>query len=167
MNGETKTIEQETIERAKAEFLRVKEMMIQALAATPDDRINWLPAPTARTPIQQVAHAAAAVKNVHEILNSRPFQITNTAEADKSFREWEKQFTTRESVLQMFEENCAEYSAWLDALTPEALNATVELPFGSGFAPVSAALSFAPNHTTWHTAQIHYMQTIYGDLDWH
>jgi len=70
-------------------------------------------------------------------------------------------------VLQMFEENSAEYSAWLDSLTPEALDISVELPFDFGFAPVSAALGFVPAHTSWHAAQIQYMQTIYGDLEWH
>ena len=158
---------QAIIERARADFLRAKELLCRAFSTTPDERINWSPSATARTPLQQVAHTAWALGSIHEILNGRTFQANSTAEADTSFREWERQFTTREAVLQLLERNSAQYVGWLDALTPEALTATVELPFGSGFAPLTAALAFAPNHTQWHAAQINYMQTIYGDLDWH
>ena len=50
--------QQEIIEHAKTDFLQAKERLCQALAATPDDRLNWAPSATARTPIQQTAHAA-------------------------------------------------------------------------------------------------------------
>lgn len=43
---------EDTISQAKAEFVRAKDQVIRALATTPDDRIHWSPAPTARTPIQ-------------------------------------------------------------------------------------------------------------------
>jgi hypothetical protein len=31
----------------------------------------------------------------------------------------------------------------------------------------SVMLPFMASHINWHTAQIHYTQTIYGDQDWH
>lgn len=101
------------------------------------------------------------------MLNGRPFEASSTAEADTFFREHDRQFTSREQVLGLLEENCAAYERWLDALAPEALAGTVELPFGSGRACLAEALSFAPGHTNWHTAQINYIQTIYGDHIWH
>lgn len=158
--------QQETIERAKTDFARAKNQLLTALSSTPDDRINWSPSATARTPLQQVAHAAWAIASIHEMLNGRTFQASSTAEADKSFRAWEEQFTARESVLELLEANSAAYEQFLEALTPEALNATIELPLGSGRACLAEALTFAPNHTKWHTAQIEYIQTIYGDRIW-
>ncbi|PQV64130.1 DinB superfamily protein [Abditibacterium utsteinense] len=163
----TTNLHQEIIARAKSDFLQAKALLSQALASTPDERLNWAPSPTARTPIQLAAHAAGAIKSIHEMLDGRTFEANTTAEADQSFREWESQFTTREPVLTLLEENSAAYLQWLQNLTPEALDASIELPFGSGQAPLTTALTFAPSHTNSHTAQIDYIQTIYGDRVWH
>jgi hypothetical protein len=158
---------EDLISQAKADFLRAKEAISRALATVPDDRINWSPSPTARTPVQIVAHAAETVKNLNALLDGRPFPIKDTAEADKMFRESERQYGTREQVVDLLDQHSAEYVAWLDALTPDRLNTLVELPFGLGSAPVAVGLTFAPGHTRGHAAQIEYIQTIYGDHDWH
>src|SRR5262245_5704237 len=110
---------QDTIHEAKAHFLRVKERVTHLLATTPDNRIHWSPSPTARTPVQQVAHVAAAIRNIHAMLDGRPFGVKNVVDADKGFRGWERQFNTREQVLDLLEQHSAAYVAWLDALTPE------------------------------------------------
>ena len=159
--------EQETIERAKTDFLRAKQLLCDALETTPDDRVNWSPSATSRTPIQLVAHAASALEHIREMLNGHTFAIPTTAEADKFFRESEQQFRTREQVLLLLEENSTAYLQFLDTLTPEALGTSVEMPFGLGKAPMSAALSAAIDHTKWHASQIDYIQTIYGDRVWH
>lgn len=158
---------QEVIEHARTNFLQSKGLLFHALSTTPDDRLNWSPSPTARTPIQQAAHAAESLKGILEVLNGRTLPFQNTTEADKSFRERERQFTAREPVLGLLEENSAEYVQWLEALTPQDLNSTVELSFGLGTKCLTEALSFAPSHLGWHAAQINYIQTTYGDRDWH
>lgn len=158
---------QDTIEHAKKGFVQATGLLSRALQTTLDERINWSPAPTARTPIQQVAHAAHAIQNLQSILSGRLFEITDMAEADEFFRPQEAQFQTRESVVELLEQNSAKYLQWLEALTPEALEACVELPFGLGTAPLKTALSFAADHTKFHAAQIDYIQTIYGDRIWH
>lgn len=158
---------QATIDQAKANFTRAHEAMRHALETVPDDRINWAPSPTSRTALHQVAHAAAAVKSIHEMLEGRPFPVPTPDEADKGFREWERQFTTREQVLEILDKHAADYLVWLDALTPDRLDTLVTLPFSLGQAPIGAVLSAEVDHMNWHTAQIQYMQTIYGDHDWH
>ena len=157
----------ETIDQAKTKFLYAKGRIEQSLRTTPDDRVNWSPSPTARTPAQQVAHAAYAVKSLNETLSGRPFAIKTTEEADRFFREWERQFTSREHVSALLEENCAAYLAWLEGLTPECLQSPVELPFSLGTIPAAMGLGFPADHLLWHAAQIDYIQTIYGDLDWY
>lgn len=157
----------QAIERAKADFARAKQQLLTAFASTPDDRLSWSPSPTARTPLQVAAHAASALKSIHEMLDGRPFGANTTANADQSFREHDEQFSSREQVLHLLEENSAAYERWLAALSPEALEGTIELPFGSGRACLAEALTFAPGHTNYHTAQINYIQTVYGDHVWH
>jgi hypothetical protein len=156
---------EDTVSQAKAEFNRAKERMARALATTPDDRINWSPAPGARTPVQQVAHGAMAVTGIHGMLIGKPFPYADTAEMDRDLRAREKEITTREQALGLLERNCADYLAWLDTLTPEQVAAIVQLPFGPF--PMAAAMTFPADHLRNHAAQIDYIQTIYGDYVWH
>jgi len=157
---------EDSISQAKAELVRAKERMAHALATTPDDRIQWSPSPTARTPLQEVAHAAMAISGIQDMLTGKPFPYAGLAELDTALRVAEKEFTTRAQVLSLLEQNTAEYLAWLDALTPEQLAATVQPPFGPSV-PIAVGITFAAYHLSSHVAQMDYIQTIYGDHDWH
>jgi hypothetical protein len=155
------------IEGAKSDFVNAKGRLVHALATTPDERLNWSPSPTARTAIQQVAHAAIAIKNLNDTLDGRTFKADSVEAADAGFRSEERRFTTREEVLELLETYSAAYVAWLDRLTPDRLESMVTLPFDLGQAPLKECLAFPPMHTMVHAGQIQYMQTIYGDHDWH
>lgn len=157
----------ETIERAKAAYVHSKAQLCSAFANIPDERLNWSPSSTARTPIQIVAHAAEAVKFINEQLDGIPFQHKSTAEADAAFREWEGQFNSREQVIGLLEEISTRYLAWLDNLTPKRLESEVDLPFNLGTMSIASWLTAAPDHTRFHAAQLEYIQTIYSDRDWH
>jgi hypothetical protein len=157
---------QDLIEKTKTDFLQAKDRFCRVLAATPDDRINWSPSTTARTPVQLAAHVANSVKALHMTMNGQPFAVNSTAEADKSFRDWERQFNTRDAVLSLIDKNSAAYVAWLETLTPECLDTMVEMPFGMAPMPVKAVITFQPLHMDSHTPQLEYIQTIYGDHDW-
>ena len=129
--------------------------------------MNWSPAPTARTPVQIVAHSAMAVKYIHQQMDGIPFHHKTTAEADAAFREWEQHFDSREQVIGFLDEVSENYLASLDGLTPERLETMAELPFGLSAMPVEAWLKAAPDHIRSHIPQLEYLQTIYGDRDWH
>ena len=88
------TTMQDTLGQTKAEFLRAKERLARTLATTPDERINWSPSPTARTPIQQAAHCAQSISGIQGMLSGKPFPYTNMAEFDAALRAGEKEFTT-------------------------------------------------------------------------
>jgi hypothetical protein len=153
------------ITEAKAEFVRAKERMIRVLTTTPDDKINWSPGPCARTPLQQVAHGAMSIPGIQGMLVGKPFPYADIVEADAAWRAAEKEFTTREQVLGLLEQGSTEYLAWLDTLTSEQLASTLQLPFGAF--PMAAAITFPADHLRNHAAQMDYIQTLYGDRDWH
>ena len=157
----------ETVQRAKAEFGHAKSRLVRALETTPDDRLNWSPSSTSRTPLQLAAHCALSVHHMLGNMDGRTYAVPETAEADRSHRRDETQFTTREQVLDLLEDNSAKYFAWLDGLTPEKLHGPMTLPFNFGTIPVSAGIPFMALHMMTHVAQIEYIQTIYGDHDWH
>jgi hypothetical protein len=155
------------IERAKNEFLQAKGGLLHALSTTPDDRLTWSPSPTSRSPLHQVVHAAHSIGNIHGFLDGRPFNVPTPDEADRGFRESEQAFTRREEAVSLLESNAKAFVEWLDNLDPERLGSMVETPFGMGPVPIELGITFPAMHTRWHHAQIDYIQTIYGDLNWH
>lgn len=155
------------IESARNEFLQAKSGLLRALSNTPDERLNWSPSPTARSPLHQVAHAAQSIANIHGFLDGRTFDVPTPEEADRGFREWEGAFTRRDEVVNLLETNAAAFVAWLDGLDPERCGSLVTTPFGMGSVPIEIAISFPALHTRWHHAQLDYIQTVYGDVDWH
>lgn len=154
-----------TVTEAKAEFVRAKERIVRALATTPDDKINWSPGSCARTPLQQVAHSAMSIGGIQSMLVGKPFPYASPAEADTAWRAAEKEFTTRAQVLGLLEQSSADYLTWLDSLTAEQISSTLQTPFGAF--PMAAAITFPADHLRNHAAQIDYIQTVYGDQDWH
>ena len=158
---------EDAVSQAKSEFIRAKDRLTNLFAQTPDDKINWSPSASSRTPVQLVAHCAEAIRNINRFLDGHPFEIKDPAKADDHFRELESRYNTREQALGFLNQVSSEYVAWLDVLTPDKLATIIELPFGFGTAPVSDGLAFPWRHTQAHIAQIEYIQTIFGDHDWH
>jgi len=159
--------EKELIANTKAGFERTKARLDRLFAATPDDRVAWAPSSTARSAAQVVAHAAWAVGNIHRMLMGTRFAEETTEEAERSFREQERDIKTREAAQSLFDSHAAAFLAWLDTMTPADLRKNCPLPFGMGEMPVSGALGFPAMHTDGHLAQLEYIQTIYGDSVWH
>jgi uncharacterized damage-inducible protein DinB len=153
------------VTKTKADFSRAKERIIKALATTPDDKINWSPFSTARTPVQLVAHAAMGNTLVQNLFTGKPFGYGSAAEYDAASRRLEKEYTTREQALSLLEQTSTAYLAWLDTLTPAQLAATVDTFFGP--AEIASSINSAADHIRHHAAQIEYLQTAWGDTDWH
>jgi len=157
----------EAVEAAKSSFVQAKDRLVHGLNTTGEDRLNWSPGPTARTPVEIVAHAALAVKHIHEQLDGKPFPFPSTAEAEVYFRDWEKAFQSRDEVLALLEANGSAYLEWLDDLTPDQFAGHMVMPFGLGVMPIPFALGAQAHHLNWHAAQLDYLQTTYGDRAWH
>ncbi|MEI8282898.1 MAG: hypothetical protein WCG75_10870, partial [Armatimonadota bacterium] len=104
---------QQIIEAAKAEFLRAKGRLVSGLAATPDDKINWSPSETARTPLDQVSHCGMSISGMQGWLDGQPFPFKDMVELDDYCRKAEKEITTREQALGLLETNSNGYIAWL------------------------------------------------------
>jgi len=159
------TLNNPAIEDAKAEYVRAQQRLEKCLATTPDERIHWAPSSTARTPLQIVAHAALSVSGIQGMLDGQPFPWTSIDEADKEFRRLDKQYETREKALALLSENSESYLRWLDSLTSDQIESTVRM--GPGEFPMTSAVTFAADHMRSHASQIDYIQTVYGDMDWH
>lgn len=156
---------EDIVSQAKAEYLRAKARLTKDLNNTPDEKINWSPSLTARTPIELVAHSANAVRGIQGMLQGKPFPFANVQEADAAFRLDEKRHKTREEVLTLLDDASNDFIAYLDGLTPAQVGSTISM-MGGEF-PLAVAITFPADHTRGHAAQIEYLHTIWGDHDWY
>lgn len=150
-----------------ADFIQAKAGLLHALETVPNEWLNWMPAPTARSPLHQVVHAAEAIGHLHGTLDGRTFAAPSTKEADQGFRASERRYTSREEAARLLEEKASLFVDWLGLQSDDRLTEKVVMPFGMGTIAMEVAILFPALHTRWHHAQIDYIQTLYGDLDWH
>jgi hypothetical protein len=150
----------------KAEFEQTKGRLLKNLAVTPDDKLNWSPSPTARTPLEIAFHSAESIALLHSALSG---QITmpplTTEQMDSYSREKEKTAITRDEVVKLIEDSSASYIAWLETVDDDTLAGIWNTPFGEF--PIAVGITFPTYHTASHVAQLEYIQTIYGDRIWH
>jgi hypothetical protein len=155
-----------TIQESKQVFQMSIDRLKRIFESTPDERLLWSPAPTARTPLAQVVHAATSIHHVHTAMMGTRYATPTTAEADAEFLALEQGFTKREDALALLEKNSKAYLDWLDQLPEEMLSDMVPLPFDLGEAPLQFMLLMPAWHTNDHAAQMDYIQTCYGDRSW-
>lgn len=148
------------------EAIQLNERLLRDLAKTSDDRLNWSPTPTARTPLQLVAHCAFSLGFILAMLNGTPYHAKTTAEADAKFLEMEREVTTREQALSLWESHFHQYLSFLRSLQPDQMDTVVILPFEMGALPMHFMAGMGAIHTREHIAQLEYLQTIYGDREW-
>jgi len=137
---ETLTQTKLSVDEAKAEFGRAKDRLATIYAATPDDKINWSPSPTSRTPTEVVAHGAMSISGLQGWIGGKPFPFESMAALDEWSRNEEKKFRTRESVLKLLEDNATGYQAFLDSLSQETLGSMFETQMGTF--PMMNAITF-------------------------
>lgn len=154
------------VEQAASDLRQAVGAMRQSLDKVPDERLNWSPSPTARSPLHIVAHSAFAIDFIRQMILGRPYPAPTTADADREFLEAEQAISTREQALSLLEGNCEEYCAAIGSLTDDQLTGFVEAPFGLGQVPTTLAITFGGMHTRHHQAQLDYVQTCYGDRAW-
>ena len=155
------------IESTQAELIRTKDRMLRLMEETPEDRLMWKPSPSARSIIEIVAHSANSLGNILLQLQGVPFAVSTSAEANVQFLAHDAEFNDRSAAAAYLEQKCADYVAFLSTLNPQDLEEMRTLPFGLGEAPLGYFMTMGAAHTMGHISQIEYIQTLYGDLDWH
>mgnify|MGYP001396299109 CR=1 FL=1 len=155
------------IEHAKEELVQSAARLLSLVDETPDDRLFWKPSPTARSIGEIVAHCAHAMNNIAPQMMGTPYAIATSSEANRTFLEHDRQFSDRANVVRYFEEARNGFIGHLDRFSLDEVDRLVTMPFGMGQAPVRLFMEAASNHTKGHIAQIEYIQTLYGDHDWH
>lgn len=150
----------------KADLLMARDRLITLINTTPDDKLKWSPSPTARTPIQLVGHSGGALFAFSEMAqHGFTRDGVDTASFDADLREKEASFKSRDEVIGLLNQGCDAYCAYVDSLDEQAL--AEKVPFIYGPTARVKVLEMGPAHTSVHGGQLAYLQTIWGDRDWH
>lgn len=154
------------IKQSIEDIKQLNHRMLRNLGKFPDDRLNWSPSSTARTPLQIVAHCGFSLGFITTMLNGTPYPTPTMAEADAEFLAMESTIKTREEALARWALGLDAFVAHLEQIKDDDLDKMVKLPFGMGELPLSYMVGVGSMHTREHLGQIEYLQTIYGDREW-
>lgn len=106
---------------------------------------------------------------MHDILkmlrNEWPAGEFDAAAFDAHLRSIELGFKSKREVIDLLRRNTELYLTYLAGLTEEDLEAGVD--FNGTLVPRLELINFGLLHTRDHTAQLEYLQTIWGDRSWH
>lgn len=130
--------------------------LMSTFAAMPDDKAAWKPTPSAKSALEIVAHVAAANQYFILAYQGNPPETALPAIfkwIDKQAAQW----TTRSQVEKELERTHKELDEIFARLTPEIL----ENP------RAQTGLWVSSFHAFEHSSQLDYIQTCYGDKEYH
>lgn len=116
----------------------------------PDDKLNWKPAPTAKSVLEIVNHVAGSVH-----------RITGKLGNDEQF----SPATDRESAKALLQKSADIYVAQIRTLTPQDMQRTITMPMGE--LPLPVVMGMPVIELINHHGQITYIETLLGDEESH
>ena len=155
----------DSVELAKQRAVSGMEMFLRNFKHVPDDKLDWTPTPTAKSPLRVAAHTALYAGRFAAMIRNRALPKPENIDewVAKNVAE-EVAVTSRDEMEQIFRAGTEEVLAALDTLTPEEVEST--LTSGEDFSMPMKQLMVLPGwHATIHLGQIDYIQTCWGDQE--
>lgn len=152
------------ITRCKFRAEHACERFLRVLDKVPEEKINWSPSPTAKTPLQIIAHAAGYNYGFARVIRSGTFPPVDDFLGPIHAKI--ASITTLEQAREELRAGTAEVVAALDAVTPERMDSQVKMPDGSD-ASFAFFMNIPADHMYGHLYQIDYLQTCWNDQEVH
>jgi len=151
---------------ATTEGMRAVEMtrmvtkeLLTALKYIPDEKLDWVPMGSAKTPRAIIVECGAGYKWLAAELRGDE----NAAQA------WENaqaaSYPTRDTLREFIEASEAELAAAIDGLTEDQLDEKRKVFWGEE--TLRNLLWMGVMHTNYHVGQLNYIQTLWGDTEMH
>ena len=153
------------IEAAKKDAVTAMEWFLRNLSHVPQEKLDWVPSPTAKSARQIAAHTAVAAGNFAKLISSRKLPtsdefsvfIEQTAAAEGALKDMD-------DIVALFRSNTDEVLAALDALSQEDTEIVLDSSQGWSM-PMTFLMKLPAYHAIGHTAQIDFLQTCWGDQE--
>lgn len=157
-------IKEDIVERCRRHATQGMENFLHILSFVPADKLDWSPAPTAKSALQIAAHCAAYGGAFASVLREGVFpqsveEFLGPIEARMA------QISTVEEAEAMLRAGIAETLVALDGVRPEQIGSVIDTPIGP--TPFLFFMTIPANHLLGHAAQLDYLQTCWGDLEVH
>jgi len=125
----------------------------------PDDKLDWKPAPEANSALEIAHHLLETIAHITAMLCK-----TKSGDSVQEKPESEKPASREEAKKQLIAAG-EDYIAFLQTVTPEDLQTTVDSPFGK--MPFWFMANIVVTDAIHHHGQIAYIQTLLGDGEPH
>lgn len=153
------------IETMKQRATGNMEFFLRNFKHVPDDKLNWSPTPTAKSPLRVAAHTALYAGRFASMIRNRKLPSPdNLAEWVAANEAEEIAITSREEMERIFRQGTDEVIAALDSLTPEEVEMTIVSDQGFSM-PMTQLMGLPGWHATLHAGQIDYLQTCWDDQE--
>lgn len=137
----------------------------KTLSFIPDEKLNFAPSNTSKSPLQIAAHIALTNKGFASMLRGEPSKFNSVKELLVWLDGEEKKLNTKEAVLKEIDNSASELLSAIESLNEENLDEVVKA--ATGARSKRDSLARVGNHIFMHGAQLDYIQTIWGDNDPH
>lgn len=142
------------------------EHFLKVFSFVPDDRLDWAPAPTAKSAMRIAAHTAVYPAAFAQMIRDRRLPLDDVSGFVARMNTAEQAITDRAQMETVFRAGTDEVLIALNSLGPEEIG--MRLDSGQGWSMPMAFLMNLPGvHAHTHTGQIDYLQTCWGDHEVH
>ena len=143
------------------------EGLLRTARAMPEDKLTWKPLDNGRTALELVQECTQSLNWCTGILLGEPMPDF-TPEVLEAFTSERAQWKTLDECEQASVAKFAKLESIVRNYPDADLENTVQLPFAPGKDFSMADMVMVPYwNITYHTGQINYIQTLYGDREMH
>jgi hypothetical protein len=150
-----------------ASMEKVTGDIFRAARAVPADKVEWRPLGEGRSVLDILQECAQSPQWITGLVLNKKFPDVSPEEMAKG-REARKQWKTIDDCENASRENCSALYAAIREVPESEFGLIVHLPFGGGIdLPLMAVMGLHYWNTVYHSGQVNYIQTLYGDKDMH
>jgi hypothetical protein len=163
---QTMTPISELVAQAKMMTERNAAQFLHTFSFVPDDKLTWTPSETSKSALRIAAHIAVSNTGISKMIRNEDSDESMSGEQLMAMmKEMETSFTSREQVVAAVSESVATALAAIDTVNESTIGTSPMSPFGAF--PMMFWMFLPANHMLGHAYQIDYLQTIWGDLEFH
>jgi hypothetical protein len=157
----------EAIKELAIEFFKsASQKLGKSINHVPEDKWTWKPSESAKSAHEITAHIAVVnLAMADNIKNLKPM-FSNSKELFAWMNAEESKYKSKDEILSLLEKSEKAVLDALSAVDASTLeSSTVVSPFGER--ALKRFIFIPEGHTSDHASQIDYMQTIWGDTEFH
>lgn len=145
-----------------SETLRATDSFFGAARRVPADKVDWKPLDLGRSVLDQARECAQSPTWGASVVKAGRFEWNQ--EMFEAARREREQWTTLDECEAVCKKNLAVLVSFIEGLDEAEFEKTIEIPFGKN--PNWRVIDILHLHAwnaTYHTGQVNYIQTLYGD----